>query len=213
MREHKILHSEISALTDSKDALFRHAKSAVGRVFYISSWCEEDHPAIFSAFKIFQQLANDNYGKAYHPLSCLYRKSQDEKDEHQYQAQHIGQLAFEWSIANQSNQDVEVWCDLGEMYICGYVVERDANQAAAWWRKAAEQGFVDAQWSLGVTYLDGNGVAKDITEAEKWIRLAAEQGNVHAQGTLGVMYIGGDGRSGLANSDSPLSGSLAQPKP
>ena len=48
------------------------------------------------------------------------------------------------------------------------------------YRKEAEQGRADAQYSLGVCYANGEGVTKDEKEAVKWFRKAAEQGNVKA---------------------------------
>ena len=42
-----------------------------------------------------------------------------------------------------------------------------------WYRRAAEQGDVDAQVSLGMVYADGIGVPQDYVEAHKWFNLAA----------------------------------------
>ncbi len=50
-----------------------------------------------------------------------------------------------------------------------------------WYRKAAEQGFADAQYNLGLAYLHGQGVKKDDQEAADWFRKAAEQGQSRAQ--------------------------------
>ena len=47
-------------------------------------------------------------------------------------------------------------------------------------RKAAEQGYVEAQFSLGVCYFDGVGVPKDNEEAIKWWYKAAKQGYTEA---------------------------------
>ena len=56
-----------------------------------------------------------------------------------------------------------------------------------WYRIAAEQGDVGAQYNLGVMYADGEGVPEDDAEAVRWYRIAAEQGDVGAQYNLGVM--------------------------
>ena len=50
---------------------------------------------------------------------------------------------------------------------------RDMEQAAAWYRKAAEQGDVAAQGTLGVLYSIGQGVPQNDVEAYYWLDLAA----------------------------------------
>jgi len=67
------------------------------------------------------------------------------------------------------------------------------TEAVKWFRKAAEQGFVDAQMNLGVCYGKGEGVEKDEAEAVKWWRKAAEQGNAHAQFNVALAYGRGEG--------------------
>ena len=72
-------------------------------------------------------------------------------------------------------------------------MEKDEREAAEWFRKAAEQGDADAQFSLGAMLVGGRGVEKDEGEAAEWFRKAAEQGHAKAQGRLGVMLAGGQG--------------------
>ena len=74
------------------------------------------------------------------------------------------------------------------MYLHGQGVRQDYAQAVKWYRKAAEQGFAEAQYNLGVRYDQGQGVPQDYAEAVKWYRKAAEQGDAEAQLNLGVMY-------------------------
>ena len=76
---------------------------------------------------------------------------------------------------------------------------RDEVMAMKWYRKAAEQGYANAQYNLGWMYANGEGVSKDDNEAVKWYRKAAEQGDAHAQNSLGMMY--GFGR-GVPKDDS-----------
>ena len=68
---------------------------------------------------------------------------------------------------------------------------KDDAEAAPQYRKAAEQGDADAQFTLGVLYAKGEGVPKDDAEAVRWFRKAAEQGDAAAQSVLGAMYAGG----------------------
>lgn len=49
-----------------------------------------------------------------------------------------------------------------------------------WYRKAAEQGFADAQYNLGVRYYNGQGVPQDYVAAHMWFNLAAARGDEDA---------------------------------
>jgi TPR repeat protein len=66
-------------------------------------------------------------------------------------------------------------------------------EAVRWYRLAAEQGNMNAQFNLGAKYDNGEGVPQNYAEAVKWYRLAAEQGNFVAQNQLGIMYANGNG--------------------
>ena len=74
-----------------------------------------------------------------------------------------------------------------------YYENNNYAEAVKWFRKAAEQGYADAQFSLGCCYYAGDGVTKNITEAVKWFRKAAEQGLANAQFNLGACYAIGEG--------------------
>ena len=50
---------------------------------------------------------------------------------------------------------------------------RDMTQAAAWYRKAADQGDPGAQGTLGMLYAVGQGVERSDVEAYYWLDLAA----------------------------------------
>jgi TPR repeat protein len=62
----------------------------------------------------------------------------------------------------------------------------DPRDAAAWYRKAAEQNLPQAQFDLGMLCADGEGVPRDEAEALRWLRRAAHQGHAEAQYHLGV---------------------------
>jgi TPR repeat protein len=59
---------------------------------------------------------------------------------------------------------------------------KDVAQAAYWYRKAAEQGDVLAQWLLGRLYVLGSGREED----EKWLEKAAERANPFAEYLLAM---------------------------
>lgn len=72
-------------------------------------------------------------------------------------------------------------------------IVRDDAEAVKWYRKAAEQGHIEAQNRLGIMYRDGRGVTQDYTEAVKCFLKAAEQGNAEAQFNLAEAYYHGNG--------------------
>ena len=51
----------------------------------------------------------------------------------------------------------------------------DAVEAVAWYRKAAEQGHIEALHKLGRMYHQGRGVPQDFVEAHRWYNLAASR--------------------------------------
>jgi hypothetical protein len=53
-------------------------------------------------------------------------------------------------------------------------------EAIKWYRLAADQGEVQAQYNLGVMYAQGRGVQKNYTLAHMWFNLAAKQGDQDA---------------------------------
>ena len=75
----------------------------------------------------------------------------------------------------------------------GRGVTQDFAEAIRWYRKAAEQGSADAQYSLGSVYYIGQQVKRDYAEASHWYRKAAEQGDPDAQSKLGTLYDEGQG--------------------
>jgi uncharacterized protein len=80
-------------------------------------------------------------------------------------------------------------------WLIGGLYERgeDYAEAIRWYRKAADQGFADAECSLGSMYSKGRGVRQDYAEAARWFRKAADQRYELAQYELGVYYANGLG--------------------
>jgi TPR repeat protein/serine/threonine protein kinase len=78
-------------------------------------------------------------------------------------------------------------------YATGEGVPKDVQQAAAWFNKAAEQGYAEAQYQLGMLYDLGKGVPQDPARAAHWYQKAATQGVAAAQHNLAVLYDQGRG--------------------
>ena len=66
--------------------------------------------------------------------------------------------------------------------------KRAFPEAVGWWRKAAEQGYAEAQMWMSVAYFMGWGVPEDEAEGVAWLRKAAKRGHAPAQFSLGQLY-------------------------
>jgi TPR repeat protein len=98
--------------------------------------------------------------------------------------------------------DPKAQTGLGVMYYTGEAISKDAAgnilsndpaTAAAWFHRAAAQGYAPAQFNLGLMYANGEGVPRDPDKGVELFRKSADQGNVDAQNNLGVMYYAGEG--------------------
>lgn len=101
----------------------------------------------------------------------------------------LGLVAVFGLAAGEARADSPQNCSPG----CAAYASGKYEEAAAWYRKAAEQGDADAQYNLGNLYAQGQGVAQDDAQAVAWYRKAANQGYAKAQSNLGVMYAEGRG--------------------
>jgi hypothetical protein len=66
------------------------------------------------------------------------------------------------------------------MYGRGEGVNQDYVKAVKWYRKAAEQGYVPAQFELGNRYAAGKGTPQNYADAYVWYSLAAAAGHEKA---------------------------------
>jgi len=72
----------------------------------------------------------------------------------------------------------------GVIYERGIGVEVNQTNAAQWYEKAAQQGYVDAQYNLALLYASGRGVEKNLESAMIWLTKAAKQGDKEARALL-----------------------------
>jgi TPR repeat protein len=66
-------------------------------------------------------------------------------------------------------------------------------EALNWYRRAAQQGSIDAATDIALLYANGKGVPRNPEQAVVWFRRAAEGGDPSAQYNLGLMYERGEG--------------------
>ena len=102
-----------------------------------------------------------------------------------------------WSGVDTTDADEdenpETLFQLALRYKTGNGVDRNLQQAAALFRRAAENGHVAAMNDYGVCIQNGQGVRKNAEEAVRWYRKAAESGYDHAQLNLGYCFHRGEG--------------------
>jgi TPR repeat protein len=65
----------------------------------------------------------------------------------------------------------------------------DLSESAIWWRAAAEQGNVSAQFNLAEYLRKGRGITKDVYEAIEWYTKAAESGHLLSQYDLANLFL------------------------
>lgn len=70
---------------------------------------------------------------------------------------------------------------------------RNYEDAAKWYRSAAERGHPGAQLNLGFAYESGLGIGKNPAEAVRWFREAADHGYAPAQSRMAYCYEHGFG--------------------
>ncbi|MBQ6305088.1 MAG: sel1 repeat family protein [Bacteroidales bacterium] len=81
----------------------------------------------------------------------------------------------------------DMQCELGKWYETvdwGTRKKEMKREAVKWFKKAAEQGNVEAMYCLGECYRDGSGVDEDQKKAVEWFAKAAERGHEEAKAEL-----------------------------
>ncbi|TVQ83735.1 MAG: sel1 repeat family protein [Micavibrio sp.] len=101
--------------------------------------------------------------------------------------------AHERLLQRAESGDAKAQHRLGIMYQNGRGVPQSYEEAAKWYRKAAEQGLPDAVNSLASRYLKGEGVPKDQQKALALYKKASELGDMDAPFNIGIIYAQGFG--------------------
>jgi uncharacterized protein len=96
-------------------------------------------------------------------------------------------------LAEQGNPNAQLNLGIALFRWSQYRDPQGTSEALEWYRRAAEQGLVQAQGALGNIYEGYSGVPRDDAESAKWYRKAANQGDALSQVALGFMYVDGRG--------------------
>ena len=131
----------------------------------------------------YQEAANQEFGEAQYNLGTFYYYGDLGLVQDHDEAIKLLTLA-----ANQ--EVVEAYKLLGLMY----KERKDYKEAAHWFKKGADLGFVDEQYHFGMLYKEGLGVNQNNKKAAQWFKKAAEQGHKDAEheydeiiGTIGMI--------------------------
>ncbi len=100
---------------------------------------------------------------------------------------------FQLQLKKAQGGDAAEQYRLAVLYAEGAGIIKDPAEAAAWCRRAADQGYVDAMRTLAVCHEEGLGVKADLVEMIRWYRLAAEKGDMQSQFRLGACFADGTG--------------------
>ena len=124
------------------------------------------------------------------PEDLRFLNAQADFNAHNYARAYLALLP----MAN--NGDARAQYLLGEMSDNGLgPVQLNVEEAARWYRRAAEKNNADAQFALANAYSIGRGVPVNPQQAMKWLTQAAKNGHVTAMMSLAGLYETGLGEA------------------
>ena len=101
-------------------------------------------------------------------LAIIYINKENEKYSSDYNR------LYKQILRHAKNGDAVSQFTAGIANATGVITEKNPEKAVEWYRKSAEQGYVQAMEGLSQCYKDGFGVNQDLTESEKWHQISVE---------------------------------------
>ncbi len=92
-----------------------------------------------------------------------------------------------------SNGDCFAQNELADMFLYGYGIEQNIDEAMNWLFKSADKGYWRSMYKLAGIYEDDKSGKKDLEKSVYWYRLAAEKGYGPAYFDYGYCYYNGLG--------------------
>jgi TPR repeat protein len=116
------------------------------------------------------------------------------------------QTAFKSAAArvDKNPNDGAAMTLLGELYAQGFGVKQDLIMAAAWYRRAADLGDMNAALALGMMHLQGRGVAADRKLGLELLAKAADKGHPAAAYNLALVLLGSGSTTDLEHAATIL---------
>jgi Sel1 repeat len=93
----------------------------------------------------------------------------------------------------EGNDSAQIWFERALSLDIGDAGARDAVQAFAAMRRAADLGNTQAAFNVGAMLDSGRGAPRDVAQASIWYARAAAAGNRRAAFNLGQLYESGEG--------------------
>lgn len=104
-------------------------------------------------------------------------------------AEHLSKEQFDLYMKAAELGNAEAQLSVGQFYAFSWGgVAKDYYEAFKWFKKSADQGYVDAIYKVGEAYEYGQGVQEDYKMAEKYYLSAAYKGYGRAYFSLGMLY-------------------------
>jgi hypothetical protein len=105
----------------------------------------------------------------------------------------IMSVSFVWGESNQTFWDTYTAAlrgdkiaqfQTGVIYERGIGIESNQSQAAQWYLKSAQQGYMDAQYNVAIMYIGGRGIERNTTAGMMWLSVAAKGGDKESRKLL-----------------------------
>ena len=88
--------------------------------------------------------------------------------------------------------DIEAQCECGSLFMHGYLVKEDTQEAVYWYNKAAQQGSVEGHFQLGEyfasVYYKNDSKIRYFEEAREHLLVAAKENYKTSQNALAMLY-------------------------
>ena len=105
----------------------------------------------------------------------------------------MSEQEFEKLLRKAENGSLSAQAEVATAYAVGRTGSINYEEAARWYKKAANQGNPESQTNLAVFYLTGRGVERSDSEAFRWLQRAASSSYPLALHDLGILYSNGWG--------------------
>ncbi len=139
------------------------------------------------ALMCLRKSAEAGFPRAQASLGALSLKLKDELPSEEFGVSK----AIAYLSAAARSRSATARHNLGLAYFFGEGVPHDAKKAASWFRFAAEQNFLEAQYSLGLMLVEGEtGLPKNVPEGVRLLKLAAASGHLGAKEDLYKLGLG-----------------------
>ncbi|MCX2983315.1 sel1 repeat family protein [Halieaceae bacterium IMCC14734] len=176
------------AFTNIEQAAQTGFPAAMYAVGYMSAYGQGTKESRYTALNWLRKAARADHARAKKLAAQLYYEdpAQALKDD-EYES---------WLVQSATEGDAHSQYLLGWLYESGRDQKPDEYHVYSlnWYRKAAAQGYVDAQLACGRLYL----VQKNYDKALSFYESAVEQKNGRAAWQMGELYFEGRGHSGMS---------------